>query len=70
VLRVANGEVFGRGREHQVYVLTPGGAELRSVRTGLRTEDFVEITEGLNGGDRVVLSEISSVEDLEDLEIR
>ena len=68
VLRIANGPVFGRGSEHRVYVLTPAGAELREIRTGLRSEDFVEIVEGLNEGDRVVLSEISSVEILEGLE--
>ena len=70
VLRVASGEVFEKGREHQVYVLTEGGAELRNVRTGLKSEDFVEILEGLREGERVILSGTTSVEDLEDLEMR
>ena len=70
VLRIANGPVIGRGREHQLYVLTSGRAELRSVRTGLRTDDYIEIVEGLNEGERVVLSEVSSIEDLKELEIQ
>jgi HlyD family secretion protein len=69
VLRLPSGPVFGRGEEHQVYVLTPGGAELREVLTGLRTGEFVEIVGGLAEGERVVLSEISSREELEELEI-
>lgn len=70
VLRIPNGPVIGRGREHQVYVLTGGVPVVRDIRTGLRTEAYVEIVEGLNEGDRVVLSEISSVEELEELEVK
>jgi HlyD family secretion protein len=70
VLRLVNGPVFGRGDEHQLYVLTGQGTELRNVRTGLRSEGFVEVVEGLREGERVVLSEISSIEELEQLEVQ
>ena len=69
VLRVPNGPVIRRGREHQVFVLTSLGPEKRDIRTGLRTEEYVEIIEGLSEGERVVLSEVSSVEALEGLEV-
>lgn len=70
VLRLPNGPVFGRGRDHEVFVLTSGGAKLVEVLTGLKTPDYVEIREGLEEGDRVVLSAVSSVEDLKELGIK
>jgi len=65
VLRLPNGPVFSRGREHELYILTPGEANRIKVNTGLKTPEYVEITSGLSEGDRVVLSVISSIEDLE-----
>lgn len=65
VLRLPNGPVFGRGKEHELFVLTPGGARTVEVRTGLKTQEYVEILEGLEEGDKVVLSVVSSIEDLE-----
>ena len=70
VLRISNGPVIGRGKEHQVFVLTGTGVEAREIRTGLRTEEFVEVVEGLYEGERVVLTDVSSMEDLEEMEIR
>jgi len=70
VLRISNGPAIGRGNEHEVFVLSNGGARKVSIRTGLRTQDYVEIVEGLTEGDRVVLSQISSPDDLEELEVQ
>jgi HlyD family secretion protein len=70
VLRISNGPVIGRGKEHQVFVLTQSGVESREIRTGLKTKEYVEILEGLNEGERIVLSVVSSMEDLEGMEIR
>lgn len=67
VLRIANGPALERGREHKVFVLEPGGAVERDIRTGLRSEEFVEVVQGLAAGEQVVLSNISSIEDLEGL---
>ncbi len=69
VLRINNGPAIGRGNEHKVFVLQNGNAIEREIKTGLRTEDYVEVIEGLTEGERVVLSDISSVEDLEELEL-
>jgi HlyD family secretion protein len=68
VLRIRNGPAIGRGKEQQVYVLKNGNATLREIEVGMRTEDYVEVLEGLSEGERVVLSAISSTEDLEALE--
>ncbi|MCK4751501.1 MAG: HlyD family efflux transporter periplasmic adaptor subunit, partial [Bacteroidales bacterium] len=70
VLRVATGPAIGRGREHQVYVLVAGHAISRDIRTGLKTDDFVEIVEGLSEGDRIILSDISAIEDLDELVLK
>ncbi len=70
VLRLPNGPVFGRGKEHEVFVLKPGGARLTQVVTGLKTPEFVEIMDGLEEGDRVVLSSVSSIEDIKEMEIK
>lgn len=68
VLRVHNGPVFGRGDKHEVYVLHQGAAEIREVTTGLKTPEFVEIMEGLEEGEFVVLSDVPSAEELESLQ--
>jgi len=70
VLRIPNGPALGRGRDHRVYVLLDQGMEQREIRTGLKSPDYVEVVEGLNEGERVVLSAISSLEELEGLDTR
>ncbi len=68
VLRIQNGPALGRGKKHQVFVLKNGRAVERAIISGLRTEEYVEIVEGLFEGERVILSDISSVEELEEWE--
>ncbi len=69
VLRINNGPAIGRGNEHKVFVLQNGNASEREITTGMRTEEYVEVIKGLTEGERVVLSDISSAEDLEELEL-
>jgi len=68
VIRIPNGPVIGRGQVHEVYVLGPGQPYKATITTGLKTESFVEVLDGLKEGDQVVLSEVSSLEDLENFE--
>jgi HlyD family secretion protein len=70
VLRISNVPAIGRGQEHKVYVIESGRVIERNIKTGLRTEEYIEVVEGLNEGDRIVLSDISSLENLDELEIR
>lgn len=70
VLRIPIGPAIGRGSDHEIYVLKNGHAIKREIVTGLRTSDFIEVIEGLEEGDRVVLSNISSTDELEELEVQ
>ncbi|MDF1574856.1 MAG: HlyD family efflux transporter periplasmic adaptor subunit [Bacteroidales bacterium] len=70
VLRIHNGPALSRGEEQQVYVLQNGNVVERMIRTGLRTEEYVEVLDGLSEGERVVLSDFSSLKDMETLEVR
>ena len=70
VLRISRGPAIGRGRDHQVYVIKMGEAALRDIKTGLKTDDFVEVLEGLEEGERVVISDISSADMLDPLELQ
>lgn len=70
VLRIHNGPAIGRGKEHTVFVLQNGNAREREIITGMRTEEYVEVMEGLSEGERVLLSDISSVEGLDIVELK
>lgn len=69
VLRIQKGPALGRGQEHVVYVLQNGAAVEREIVTGLEGEDYVEVLDGLYEGDRVLLSGISSLENVEVVEL-
>jgi len=69
VLRISRGPAIGRGRDHQVFVINMGEAVLRGIRTGLKSDEFVEVLEGLEEGERVVISDISSADMLDPLEL-
>jgi multidrug efflux pump subunit AcrA (membrane-fusion protein) len=68
VLRIPESPVLGRGETHKVYVLQNGQASERLIRTGLRSDTWVEVLNGLSEGDQVVLSHVSSLQELEALE--
>ncbi len=70
IVRLKPGPAIGRGKTHQVYVYGPNGPELRDIVTGLRSEEWVEIIQGLVPGEKVVLSGVSSVQEIESLEVR
>jgi hypothetical protein len=70
VLRIEKGPAIGRGQEHRVYVLRNGSALERKIVTGLVGETYVEVVEGLSEGERVLLSGISSVEDMDVVELK
>ncbi len=70
VLRISRGPAIGRGRDHQVYVINRGEVVLRDIKTGLKSDEFVEVLEGLKEGERVVISDISSADMLDPLELQ
>lgn len=56
VLAVTPGAVMGRGTDRAVYVLDGGFVRRRAVATGVSSWEAVEVTQGLQAGERVVTS--------------
>ncbi|NJB87216.1 HlyD family secretion protein [Lewinella marina] len=63
-LRVKNGPVFRGGRDQSVFVVNGQNAVRREVEIGARNGDYVEITGGLNPGDRIVISDPEALKDV------
>ena len=70
-VRVANGPAFKGKRNQYVFVMSKAGdvAQRREVEIGLSNFDFVEIKRGVQAGERVVLTDLSEYEHLEELTI-
>lgn len=70
-IRVANGPAFKGKRKQFVYVLPKGSqvAHRREVTIGLSSFDHVEIKQGLQVGEQVILTDLSEYEHLKELTI-
>ena len=69
-IRVANGPAFKGKRRQFVYVLQADNiAHRRELEIGLTNFDWVEIKSGLQPGDKVILTDLSDYEHLEQLTI-
>jgi len=66
VLSVPVQAIVQQGRDDWCYVDADGSVELRPVTLGKTNDKFVEIHEGLEEGDRVVLNPMSLVEEGQD----
>lgn len=62
VLRVRNGPTFKGGKSQSVFVVRGNEVVRTEVGTGIRNGDYVEITSGLQAGDRVVISDTEELE--------
>ncbi len=62
VLRVKNGPAFRGGVMQSVFVVNNGEANRRDIGLGMRNGDFVEITSGLNAGERIIISDSEDLE--------
>jgi HlyD family secretion protein len=71
VLRIKNSSFYKGPDTYQLFVLTDNGtAEKRSVRLGDCNFDFIEVLEGLNEGDRVIISDMSSYSSIAEIKIK
>jgi HlyD family secretion protein len=71
IVRVANGAAFKGGSSQDIFVVrTDGKLERRTVKIGLQNFDFVEITEGVRVGEKVVISDMSSYKNVHELEVK
>ena len=70
-VRVANGAAFKGASSQDLFILnTHGKAERRTVKIGLTNFDFVEITEGVQAGERVIISDLSNFKNVQEFEIK
>lgn len=70
-IRLSNGAGFNGAPVQDVFVLrTDGKAERRTVKVGLINFDFVEITEGIKAGERVIVSDMTKFKNASELEIK
>ena len=70
VLRVRKGPAFGKSNIHDIYIKKFDKALLRKVKTGLSGNEYFEIEEGINKGDEIIISDISSFRKLEEVELK
>lgn len=70
VLRVKQGPVFEKSMQQSLYFLIADKAILREVETGLEGNEYVEIKEGVEVGDEIIISDISSLRKLKEIEIK
>lgn len=69
-VRVTNGPAFKGKRKQSVFVMgTNNVAQRREVEVGLSNFDWVEIKSGLQPGERVIITDLSEYEHLEQLTI-
>jgi HlyD family secretion protein len=70
-VRVANGAAFKGGSSQDIFVVNnQGKLERRTVKIGLQNFDFVEITEGVRVGEKVVISDLSKYKNVDELEVK
>lgn len=69
-LRVANGPAFNGAADPDVFVLRPDGvAERRRVKTGLVSFDHVEIIQGVQAGEKVIISDMSRYRHVKEISV-
>ncbi len=70
-IRISNGAAFKGGSVQDIFVLRPDGkAERRTIKIGLTSFDFVEIREGVQKGETVIISDLSKYKNLNEIEIK
>ena len=60
VVRVANGPAFKGATSDQIFVIEGNKAIRRTVKTGMRNFDYVEILSGIKSGEKVITSDMSA----------
>ena len=71
VVRVQNGPAFRGGSVQDIFVLRPDGkAERRTVKIGLVSFEYVEITEGLKAGETMILSDMSAYRNMKEITVQ
>jgi len=69
IMRVANGPAFKGPELQDIFVVTNGKAERRTVHIGLTNFDFVEIKDGVKPGDVVINSDMSGYKNSKEITV-
>jgi HlyD family secretion protein len=69
VARIKKGPAFGNATRHDLYIKKTDKAILQEIHTGLAGDDFLEITEGAQPGDEIIISDISSFRKSKEIEL-
>jgi HlyD family secretion protein len=69
VLRIPTGEAFNKSEKQFVFVLRGDKATRKEIITGLKGSNYIEIISGINIGDDIILSDISSFRHMKEVEI-
>lgn len=70
VLRVKKGPAFGDTNNHELYIMVDNKAILRKIKTGLSGSEYFEIEDGVEQGDELIISDISSLRKLQEVELK
>lgn len=69
VMRVANGPAFKGASPLDIFVVSNGKAEKRTVHTGLSNFDFIELKDGVKPGDIVITSDMTEFKNSKELTV-
>jgi HlyD family secretion protein len=70
VMMVANGPAFKGPTLQDIFVVSSGKAERRTIHIGLTNFDYVEIKDGVKPGDVVITSDMTEFKNSKELEVR
>jgi HlyD family secretion protein len=70
VMIVANGAAFKGANLQDIFVVSNGKAEKRTVHIGLTNFDFVEIKDGVKPGDEVITSDMSEFKNSDEVSVK
>jgi len=70
VLRVANGPAFKGASTQNIFVLSNGKAERRTVHIGISNFDYVELKDNVKQGDVVITSDMSEYKNSKEVTIK
>lgn len=59
-MRITNGAAFNGSNLQDVFVVTKGKAVRTKIKTGLSNFDYIEVLNGLNVGDQVIVSDMNT----------
>ena len=69
ITRVANGPAFKGSNQQDIFVLSEGKAQRRTVKTGLNNFDYVEIISGLKPGEVIIASDMNAYKNSTEISI-